>query len=142
MSITIQLSDKRGDAILVVKAESDTVEQAEAEFAAAAALTGLAGAYESFGISNPVAGIPAIAQLTRPQVADPWGQPPVAPYQAPQVPAAAAPAPAGGPGTPPVCQHGSKLYKTGTAKTGRQWQAWFCPAPGNDPSQCEKEWIR
>ena len=146
MSIKFQISDKRGDAILVVVSEADTVEQAESAFAAAVGLAGLGGAYESFGTPNPVAALPAAAMVTRP-AQEPWGNPPVQPMQqyqqAPQLPAAAAPAPAGAPGPAPVCQHGSKLYREGTsASNGRAWKAWFCPAPGNDPTQCAKEWLR
>jgi hypothetical protein len=48
-----------------------------------------------------------------------------------------------GPGPAPTCQHGTKLYKEGTsASNGRAWKAWFCPAPGNDPTQCAKQWLR
>jgi hypothetical protein len=142
MSVTYQISDKRGDAILVVKVEADTVEQAEADFAAATGLAGLGTAYESFGIPNPVAAVPAAAIATRPAYtppAEPWDQP----RQAPQLPAAAAPQAGGAPGAAPVCQHGTKLYREGTsASNGRPWKAWFCPAPGNDPTQCAKQWLR
>jgi hypothetical protein len=143
VSVSYQISDKRGDAILVVRVEEDTVEQAEAAFAAATGLAGLGAAYESFGTPNPVAAVPAAAIVTRP--AEAWGNPPVQPM----VPAAAAPAqnygtPPAGQQQPPVCQHGAKLYKTGTGKNPpyREWSAWFCPAPGTDPTQCPKEWIR
>jgi len=161
MTTTLQLSDKRGDAILLVKVEVDdlagqALEQAEAAFAAAAGLVGLGAAYEAFGAAPP-ATVPAVTQLMRPTgqpAQDPWGVPPVPPMQqpqyqqpapqqyqqpqqqyqpAPQMPAAAA----------PVCQHGTKLYREGvSAKNGREWKAWFCPAPGTDPTQCAKEWIR
>jgi hypothetical protein len=144
MTVRIQISDKRGDAILLVTVEGDTVEQVEADFAAAAGLAGLGAAYEGFGIPNPVAAVPAAAIVTRPAQQDPWGQPPVQPM----VPAAATQqypqaAPAGAPGPAPQCQHGQKLWRTGTsASNGREWKAWFCPAPGNDPTQCKKEWVR
>lgn len=147
MTTTIQISDKRADAILLVKTEGDfdtPVEVLEEHFAAAAGLVGLGQAYESFGAAAP-ATIPSITQLTRPQpqAQEPWGQPPVAPYQPqpqqyqqpqPQMPASAA----------PQCQHGTKLHKTGKGKNPpyRDWAAWFCPAPGTDPTQCPKDWIR
>jgi hypothetical protein len=140
MTTTFQISDKRGDAILVVKVEHEIAEQAEAEFAKATGLAGLGTAYEGFGIPNPVAAVPAAAIATRP-AAEPWGQPPVPPM----VPAAAAPQyqqPAPAPGGAPTCQHGTKLYKSGTSQAGRDWKAWFCPASSSDPSQCPKEWIR
>lgn len=142
MTTRYQISDKRGDAILLVTSEADTPEQAEADFAAAVGLAGLGGAYEFFQKELPVATVPSITQLTRPQ--ESWGNPPVPPMQqAPQMPAAAAPQGGGAPGQAPVCQHGTKLYREGTsASNGRAWKAWFCPAPGNDPTQCKKEWLR
>lgn len=141
MTVTIQLSDKRGDAILLVKSEAPSVEIAEAEIAAGVGLVGLAAAYESFGApAGPVATIPAITQLTRQQ--EPWGQPPVPQFQpqqqpqyAPQVPAAAAAPVQGG----KVCQHGPKTYKSGNTN-GRDWAFWGCNAQKNDPTKCEKEW--
>lgn len=151
MTTTIQLSDKRADAILLVKVEVDSgapLEAAEEEFAAAAGLVGLGQAYESFGAAPP-ATVPGITQLTRPSahatgVQDPWGQPPVQPYQAPapqyqqQAPAPALPSAAA-----PQCQHGTKEYISGTSqKTGKPWKAWACPARRDDPTKCEKEWIR
>lgn len=149
MGVTYQISDKRGDAILVVKSEFDDAETAESEFAKAAGLAGLGVAYENFLGLNPVATVPSITQLTRPQAEyppaqEPWGQPPVQPYQAgPPMPAAAQAPAQGAPGPAPVCQHGTKLYRTGTSATnGREWKAWFCPAPGTDPTQCKKEWLR
>lgn len=141
MTVKYQLSDKRGDAILVVVVEDIAAEDAEAEFAKAVGMAGLGDSYESFLAPKPVATIPAITQLTRPQQQEPWGQPPVQPM----VPAAAYQQPPAQPaqGAAPVCQHGTKLYKTGTSpKNGREWSAWFCPAPGTDPTQCAKEWLR
>jgi hypothetical protein len=142
VTVRYQISDKRDQAILVIDVTEDTVEAAEATFAAAVGLAGLGTAYESFGTPAPVATIPSITQLTRPQ--EQWGNPPVQPYgQAPQMPAAAAPQGGGAPGAAPVCQHGAKLWREGTsASNGRPWKAWFCPAPGNDPTQCAKEWVR
>lgn len=147
MTTTIQLSDKRADAILLVKVEVDSgapLEAAEEEFAAAAGLVGLGQAYESFGAAPP-ATVPGITQLTRPQPADPWGQPPVAPYQPPAQQAAPqyAPSPALPSAAAPQCQHGVKEYISGTSqKTGKPWKAWACPARRDDPTKCEKEWIR
>lgn len=150
MTTTIQLSDKRADAILLVKVEVDDglapLEDAEERFAAAVGLVGLGAAYEAFGAAPP-ATLPSITQLTRPQpaAAEPWGNPPVAPYQPPaqqyQQPAPAAPQMPGA--AAPQCQHGTKLYREGIGKqNGKPWKAWFCAAPGNDPTQCPKEWIR
>lgn len=135
MSVRYQLSDKRDQAILVIDVTEDTVEEAEATFAAAVGLAGLGASYESFSIPNPVAAVPAAAILTRP--VEPWGNPPV-----PPMPQAAAQG-GGAPGAAPTCQHGTKLYKEGvSASNGRAWKAWFCAAPGNDPTQCPKQWLR
>ena len=44
-------------------------------------------------------------------------------------------------GPAPVCAHGQRTYKEGTAaSTGRQWRAWMCPAPKGQ--SCPPEWIR
>lgn len=137
MTVRIQLSDKRDQAILLVDITADSVEQAEQQFAAAAGLTGLGGAYESFGVPA-VATIPAITQLTRPQAPEPWGQPAVPQYQ-PPMPAAAAPQAA--PGGTPVCQHGPKEFKSGVGAKG-PWSFWGCKARSDDPTKCEKEWVR
>lgn len=156
MSLTLQLSDKRGDAILLAKVELDdlsdqAIQQAEAQLAAAAGLVGLGESYERFGAAAP-ATVPAVTQLIRPVGqpaqqpaavhADPtWGQPPVPPFQpaqapqaAPQVPGAAA----------PFCHHGQRVFISGTSNKPpyREWKAWACPADRNDPTKCEKEWIR
>jgi hypothetical protein len=125
MSTRIQISDKRGDAILLVTTEGEVPEQVEAEFAAAAGLLGLGTAYESFGIPNPVATVPAAAIVTRPQV-------PAAAYQqqAPQAPAA--------PGGKLCDRHGLPMqYKSGSTN-GRDWAFWGCTGPSND--RCDKVW--
>jgi hypothetical protein len=86
--------------------------------------------------ATAVAALPVQAVASQ-RAAEPWGNPPV-----PPMPAAAAPA-GGAPGPAPTCQHGTKLYREGTsAANGRAWRAWFCPAPGNDPTQCAKQWLR
>jgi hypothetical protein len=68
-----------------------------------------------------------------------WGQPPVQPMR----PAAAQAAPVA---AAPSCYHGVKEYISGITKAGanagKPWQAWACPAGRNDPTKCEKEWIR
>lgn len=99
-------------------------------------------------VADPLAAARATVQAAFPgaaPVGEQWGSPPVAPMASqPYQQAAAAPAaPAGAPGPAPTCQHGTKLYKTGVStKNNREWSAWFCPAPGNDPTQCEKQWLR
>jgi hypothetical protein len=72
---------------------------------------------------------------TQAPVPQAWGNPPVAPYQAPQAPAAAAPV-----GGPPVCQHGPKQYKTGTGAKG-PWAFWGCTARSDDATKCDKQWV-
>jgi hypothetical protein len=135
--IKIQLSDKRGDAILLVAAEGDAegVELLEDGFARAAGLVGLGSAYESFGAPAPAA-VPAATALTRsgpppvPAAAqrqpEPWEQPQQQPAQDPSVPS---------------CQHGPKTYKSGTTN-GRAWAFWGCNGRSDDPTKCEKQWVR
>jgi hypothetical protein len=140
-----QISDKRGDAILLVSVEvPDGTDPAllgvfEEQFAAAVGLVGLGASYEAFGVAAP-ATVPQATQVTRPAPAyhepsDPpgWGQPPVPPMQQPQSqpPAAARPS----------CQHGPKEYRHGTTN-GRDWAFWGCVARQGDPTKCEKEWVR
>lgn len=81
----------------------------------------------------PAAGFTNVAQPTAPYV------PPAQPaYQAPAQPAAA---PVAGPaGVAPVCQHGTKVFKT-SKPGGRQWQAWMCPSPKGTADQCSPAWI-
>lgn len=153
MTVTYQLSDKRGDAILLVKAEGEDVQAVETAFAAAAGLAGLGTSYETFGAAGP-ATVPTVQTLIHPQAPqqEPWGQPPVpqfqpqypqATYQQPQVPAAAAPPPVQQPavGAPPVCQHGVKQYKSGEGAKG-PWAFWGCTARSDDPTKCDKQWVR
>jgi hypothetical protein len=56
----------------------------------------------------------------------------------PQASAAPADAPAGGGHT---CAHGDMTYRTGEGKNGRKWEAYFCPAPKGDPTQCQPQWV-
>lgn len=39
----------------------------------------------------------------------------------------------------PQCQHGQRVYRTGT-KNGKKWEAWFCPLPRNQGA-CAPEWV-
>lgn len=126
MTIRLQISDKRGDAILLATADGDDPVTVEQEFAEAVALTGLAASYEAF--SRPAA---QPANYSQPATLGQAVQN-AAPLTAPQAPAAAG---------APVCQHGTKVYKTGE-KNGRAWAAWACPARSSDPSRCGFEWIR
>lgn len=140
---TFQISDKRGDAILVVKTEGIDPDATYQAFAAAVQDGGLDNSLGSFGqglvqaVTNaqPLTVPPVYAAAgQQPPAQEPWGNPPV-----PPMPAAAAPAgPVGG---PPVCQHGPKQYKSGTGAKG-PWAFWGCTARSDDPSKCEKQWVR
>lgn len=67
---------------------------------------------------------------------EPWGAPPVPPFQPPQMPAAAQQ-------TGEACQHGAKVFRSGvSAKNGKEWKAWMCPAKSADPTQCDPQFIR
>ncbi len=39
----------------------------------------------------------------------------------------------------PSCNHGARVFKSGTGKKG-PWSAWMCPAQREDPSRCEPIW--
>lgn len=39
----------------------------------------------------------------------------------------------------PSCDHGDRVYREGTGKTGKPYKAWFCPQPKGEP-QCAVEW--
>lgn len=51
-------------------------------------------------------------------------------------PQSAAPSQSGPP--VPQCQHGPRVWKTGTSKAGKAYAGWMCPAPRN--SACPPEW--
>lgn len=133
---TFQISDRRGEAILLVKTEGLDPDATYQAFGAAVQDAGLDGPLNGFGTglvqavtnAQPLVGAQGYVQ-----------QPPPQQY-APQVPAAAQgyAAPAAQPGTG-VCQHGAKTYKSGTTN-GRDWAFWGCNARSNDPTKCEKEW--
>jgi hypothetical protein len=123
MTIRLQISDKRGDAILLATVDGDDPVAVEQDFAEAVALAGLASSYEAFSQPAPTYQQPAsngqAAQNVRP-------------LTQPQAPAAAG---------APTCQHGTKVYKSGE-KNGRAWEAWACPARSSDTTRCGFEWIR
>ena len=134
---TFQISDKRGDAILLVKTEGFDPDATYQAFGAAVQDAGLDGSLNTFGqglvqaVTNAQPLVGAQGYVQQPQYA-------------PQVPAAAqqyaqpqqAPAQQGGGKS---CQHGPKTYKSGNTN-GRDWAFWGCNARSNDPSKCEKEW--
>lgn len=171
MTTRFQVSDKLDGAIFVVEVVEAEPDVAYGKFASAlqsigtpeaeAILRRLSATFARG--ADPLAVATGVVQQAMPGTAvvsgpppwdpgpEPWGNPPVPqfqpapqpPYQqqtpqppvqaAPQMPAAAA----------PTCHHGTKVYISGTsAKNGKFWQAWACPADRNDPSKCEKEWIR
>lgn len=134
MTTTVQISDKRGDAILLVKVEApDEIDPANvfARFVQVAAEAGIDTAVSSFDTPVPVQAVAAAAPLTQPAQQSSWGNPPVPPMQ----PAAAAPTPA-----PPVCQHGPKQYKSGVGAKG-PWAFWGCTARSDDATKCDKQWV-
>lgn len=56
---------------------------------------------------------------------------PVAPWDTP------APAPQAQ--NAPTCQHGQRVFKSGTGKRG-PWTAWMCPTAQGTPGQCDPIW--
>jgi hypothetical protein len=161
VTTTFQLSDKggpSGQGILLIKVEApDEVspEMAYNVFAQAVQIASLDGTLDNFDAlakarETALAALPGaevvVQHQTQPAAAaGAWGQPPVPPLQpsAPQLPAAAA-APAVG--AAPACHHGTKEFISGITKSGKNagkpWKAWACPADRDDPSKCEKDWIR
>ena len=101
----------------------------------------LQGAPAPAPVADPLTLAQTVVQAAFPgaaPVGEQWGNPPVPPMQqAPQMPAAAAAAPS----ATPVCQHGPKQYKSGQGAKG-PWAFWGCTARSDDPTKCEKEWVR
>ncbi len=46
-----------------------------------------------------------------------------------------------GPPNVPSCNHGPRVWKTGTSSKGA-WKAWMCGAQQNDPTKCSPEWVK
>jgi hypothetical protein len=44
----------------------------------------------------------------------------------------------GAPIAAPTCAHGPRKHKSGTAKSGKPYSAWFCQSQG--PDKCDPEW--
>lgn len=129
MTVKFQISDKRGDAILVVSSEHDDVEAAHFQFAIAVQQAGLDKGYESFS-AFPTQAVSVVAQALG---ATPVPQPRPA-YQ----PAPAAPQPPAAAGR--TCAHGPMTHRTGQNARGA-WQGYFCPEPKGAP-QCDPVFIR
>jgi hypothetical protein len=117
MTTKFQLSDKRGDAIILVSAED----------------TDPGVAYQSFRVAAEDAGLNEVVLSFQNAPAAP------AAYSAPAPAYAAAPAapPAGVPGAP-RCNHGPRTRRAGTNQRG-PWVGWFCPSPKGTPDQCKAE---
>lgn len=163
MTTTFQLSDKggpSGQGILLIKVEAPDEVSPEAAwgvFAQAVQIASLDGTLDNFDAlakarETALAALPGAQVVAERQVSPAgngqeavWGSPPVPPMQpaVPQLPAAAA-APAVG--AAPFCPHGQREFISGITKSGknagRPWKAWACPADRDDPSKCDKEWIR
>lgn len=163
MPTILQLSDKGGEsgqALLVARIEAPDdvgIDAIYSRFVALAAEAGLQDTLDSFDdlVKAKRAAIAGLGATVPPVPIEPqaWGNPPVQPFQPvqtstatynpPQLPAAAQAAPAG---QPPSCYHGLKEHISGITKQGpnkgKPWAAWACPADREDPSKCEKEWIR
>lgn len=67
------------------------------------------------------------------------------PNNTPQATPAAQPAPqrqgGGGGGDGRTCVHGPMVYRTGTNKFGKPYEAYFCPTPKNTPDQCKAQFV-
>lgn len=154
MTVKYQISDKRGDAILLVSTEgpAEHADLVHGAFAAAVQKAGLDSAYQSFdelpGAIKTVTAVFPGAQVTAAAgPPDPWGTPPVPPFQpeappAPPVPAAAAPQRGGGQVKNGFCNHGAATPRASKEGAPKQWRGYFCPAPKGAPDQCEPEFVR
>lgn len=47
----------------------------------------------------------------------------------------------GGGGDGRACHHGQMVFKTGTNKFGKPYQAYFCPSPKGTPDQCRATFL-
>jgi hypothetical protein len=145
MAIMIQASvkDQHGN-LYNVKSESDEPDIAWADLGAVLTLIGgtelaqTVRAQLTGSLNGEVRALVPVQVATPSNVTTgPWQQQ----SQSPQLPAAAQPST--GPGPAPSCPHGQREFISGTsAKTGKLWKAWACPADRDDPSKCDKEWIR
>jgi hypothetical protein len=131
MSVTFQLSDKRGDAILLVKAEGPgaEVDAIYSAFGAAVQDAGLESSLAAFG-TGLVQAVAVAQPLTQPQ-----GY-----VQQPAVQQYAQPAPQAAPAMPgavlPSCQHGQKKIVRSKPGSSKTWVALGCVAGQNDPTKC------
>jgi hypothetical protein len=118
MTTKFQLSDKRGDAIILVSAEDNDPGVAYQSFRVAAEDAGLDAVVQSFqGATASVIAAPAAAYAS--------------------APAAVAAAPLAVPGAP-RCNHGPRTRRAGTNQRG-PWVGWFCPSPKGTPDQCKPD---
>lgn len=139
MAVRFQLSDKMGDAIILVTAEAETVDEAELQFATAVGYIGRGQVYDAFAKGQTG---PAVTTVTN---VFPGAQVQETPAHRPPSPQAGSHYPPAEPQMPaaatPTCQHGQKVWKEGE-KNGRKWKAWACPAGQNDPTRCAFQWVR
>lgn len=139
MTTTIQVSDKLGELIILVKSEHEVPEEAYADFASTLALIGNQAAESTLqridlALTKPATAAPAptlaqaqaTVQRTFPEAQVQPGAP-----AGPPMPSAATPA----------CQHGQKVWKEGVSAKG-PWKAWACPAASSDPTRCKFQFIR
>lgn len=159
MTVTFQISDKRGDAILLVKAEGpgDQVDAIHGGFVTAAAAVGLQASVDAFdslpgAVATVQAAFPNAMTTIRPgptsapvygEAPASWGQPPVPPFQPPAQPQAPAPQRSGQTKVSGGhCIHGPATPRQSKPDAPKQWRGYFCPQPKGAPDQCEPEFIR
>jgi hypothetical protein len=114
----------------ILKVFPDTTYDSFAELVSKAYVEYGAVLTATVGLAAPAA--PQTASIQSPGPAPQWAGP------------VAAAAPSGPPA--PQCQHfeqyGPMVYREAKPGSGKNWKAWFCPAPQGTPDQCKAQFLR
>ena len=137
VSVTLKAGKEFDAPWIVIHADSPTAALNQIDTGDFGALVERAVAASEFfiGTRNGKRGFPSASQQVTTE------QPAQQQSPAPQPQAQAAPQ-QGGQGPAPTCKHGARTFKSGTGRNGREWKAWFCPAPKGAPDQCDPEWVK
>ena len=71
---------------------------------------------------------------------DPWTQWEAAPVQTVEQAVETVKAVLGGTAPEETCQHGARVWKTGTSKAGKPWGMWKCNPPHGTSNYCDPVW--
>lgn len=120
-TVSFKSDEGYGAALLVVRGDSPEELEANLEGVKESVLESI---IEVKGLFHAAAGVATPA-------------PAPAPAPAQQAAPAQQPAPSGG--EDKFCNHGKRVYKSGTNSRGA-WQGWMCPQPKNASDKCEPVW--